>query len=80
MRGHGCGEWVSSVDDGVDALLSQPTPQAVNTTEPADAYRTDRQGRVRNPAGQRADDIDLRVQYLCESAAFSGAAQQQHAH
>jgi hypothetical protein len=71
---------VSSVDDGVDALVSQPAPQAVNATEPADAYRPDRQCRVRNPAGQGADDIDLRVQYCCESTAFGRAPEQQHPH
>ena len=71
---------MSGVDDGVDALLMQPPPQPVDTTESPDPYRADRQGRVRNPARQRTDDLDIRVQDLRQRAGFRGAAEQQNPH
>ncbi|CNV88534.1 Uncharacterised protein [Mycobacterium tuberculosis] len=78
VRGDGYREGVGGVDDGIDALLSQPTAQPLDTAEPADAHRTDRQGRVGYPAGQRADDLNVWVQLFRQRTALGGAAEQQH--
>ncbi|GEM31532.1 hypothetical protein NN3_25390 [Nocardia neocaledoniensis NBRC 108232] len=51
-------EGVGGVHDGVDRVLAQPGSEALDTTEPAYAHRTDRQPRMRDPAGERGHDVE----------------------
>lgn len=80
MRRHGGRERVGGVDDGVDAFVAQPAPQAVHAAEAADAHGADGQRRVRHPARQGADDVDAGVQGFRQRARLAGAAEQQDAH
>ena len=62
VRGDRRRERVGGVDDGGDVVLAQPVPQPGGAAETADPHRANRQRRIGNPPGQRADEVDPRMQ------------------
>ena len=71
---------MGGVDDRVDFRVQEPVPQPLDPAEAADPHLADRKRRVRHPAGERADHIDLGMKSRRERTGLRSAAQQQNPH